>query len=246
MDWFPSMELRARISAITERFVETYRVTGPQPGHAACLPPVDELVLTYLSQSTTDVNSSRGFQALRERFADWEAVADAPVEEIEAVIRPCGLSRQKAPRIKAALQHLRAERGSVTLDFLAEMPPDEALAYLMSFHGVGRKTASCVLLFSLGMPVMPVDTHILRIARRLQIVPPDATADQAHDMLEALLPEENYLAFHVNTIAHGRQTCTARDPACPRCPVLEWCPYAGYGHWGRQDDARASAEATEA
>jgi len=234
MDWFPSIALRERIATITVMLVDTYHIQDPHSGHASSLPPVDELVQTYLSQSTTDINSSRGFHALRARFADWEAVADAPVEEIEQLIRPCGLSRQKAPRIKAALQRLREEQGRVTLDFLAGMPPDEALAYLMSFHGVGRKTASCVLLFSLGMPVMPVDTHILRIARRLQLIPEQATADAAHDMLEALLPEEDYLSFHVNTIAHGRQTCTARDPACPRCPVLALCPHAGYGRWGRR------------
>jgi len=232
MDWFPTVELRTKIADITQRLIDAYHAPGPKRGHAAALPPVDELVLTMLSQSTTDVNSWRGFQALRARFPSWDAVADAPVEEIETAIHACGLSQQKAPRIKATLQRLREEHGSITLDFLAELPPDEALAYLMSFHGVGRKTASCVLLFSLGMPVMPVDTHILRVARRLQLIPDDATADQAHDLLEALLPEEAYYDFHVNTIAHGRQTCTARHPACPRCPVLALCPFAAYGAWG--------------
>jgi len=225
MDWFPTLELRAKIADIMQKLIDAYHAQGPERGHAAALPPVDELVLTMLSQSTTDVNSWRGYRALRERFPSWDAVADAPEEEIELVIRACGLSRQKAPRIKAILRSLRDEHGAVTLDFLADLPPDEALACLMSFHGVGRKTASCVLLFSLGMPVMPVDTHILRIAKRLGLIPLDATADQAHDLLEALLPEEAYYAFHVNAIAHGRQTCTARAPACPRCPLLELCPF---------------------
>ncbi|MHB0936245.1 MAG: endonuclease III domain-containing protein [Armatimonadota bacterium] len=234
MDWFPTMELRTKIADVTQRLIDAYHAPGPKRGHAASLPPVDELVLTMLSQSTTDVNSWRGFTALRERFSSWDAVADAPVEEIEAAIRACGLSRQKAPRIQAVLQRLREEHGRITLDFLAQKPPDEALAYLMSFHGVGRKTASCVLLFSLDMPVMPVDTHILRVARRLGLIPDEATADQAHDLLEALLPEEAYYVFHVNTITHGRQTCTARNPACPRCPVLELCPYAGFGAWGKR------------
>jgi len=226
MDWFPTMELRARIADITQKLIDAYHAQGPERGHAVALPPVDELVLTMLSQSTTDVNSWRGYQALRARFSSWEAVADAPEEEIEAAIRACGLSNRKAPRIKALLQRLRGEHGAVTLDFLRVMPPDEALACLMSFHGVGRKTASCVLLFSLGMPVMPVDTHILRVVKRLELISPDATADRAHDLLEALLPEEDYFAFHVNAIAHGRQTCTARTPACPRCPVLDLCPFA--------------------
>jgi len=226
MDWFPTMELRTKIAKVTRCLVDAYHAPGPKRGHAAALPPVDELVLTMLSQSTTDVNSWRGYQALRERFPNWDAVADAPEEEVEAAIRACGLSRQKAPRIQAILQRLRDEHGAITLDFLASLPPDEALASLLSFHGVGRKTASCVLLFSLDMPVMPVDTHILRVTKRLELIPQDATADQAHDLLEALLPEEAYYEFHVNTITHGRQTCTARRPACPRCPLLNLCPYA--------------------
>jgi len=226
MDWFPTLELREKIAEVTRLLRDTYHAEGPRRGHAASVPPTDELVLTVLSQSTTDVNSWRGYQALRERYGgDWEKVADAPVAEIEEAIRPCGLSRQKAPRIKAILRRLREERGSVSLDFLAVMPPDEALEYLMSFHGVGRKTASCVLLFSLGMPAMPVDTHVHRVARRLALIPPTVSAEQAHDLLEALLPEDDYYDFHVNMITHGRQTCTARNPACERCPVLRLCPY---------------------
>ncbi|MHB9023639.1 MAG: endonuclease III domain-containing protein [Armatimonadota bacterium] len=230
-DWFPTMELRQRALAVLARLEETYHAVGPNHGAGFGLPPVDEIVLTFLSQSTTDVNSWRGYEALRARFPDWEAVADAPVEEIEAAIRPCGLSRQKAPRIKALLQRLREERGQITLDFLADLPPDEALAYLLSFHGVGRKTASCVLLFSLKMPVMPVDTHVHRVTRRLGLLPESTGADQAHDLLEALLPEEDYLSFHLNVIAHGRQVCTARQPRCEGCPVFALCPY-GQGQFG--------------
>lgn len=236
MNWFPSMALRATAAEIGRRLVAMYHVTGPMPGHGATLPPVDELVLTFLSQSTTDANSRRGFQQLRERFPHWEAVADAPVEAIEAAIRVCGLSRQKAPRIKAALQRIREEQGAITLDHLAELPPDDALAYLTSFNGVGRKTASCVLLFALGMPFMPVDTHVLRVARRLELIPATTTAEEAHALLEALLPEEAYLPFHVNMIAHGRQTCTARRPACDRCPVQPCCPYGQRALPARQDE----------
>lgn len=225
MDWFPTLALREKAAKVTRILRETYHATGPERGHGARVPPVDELVLTILSQSTTDVNSWRGYQALKATFADWDAVADAPVERVEDAIRPGGLSRQKAPRIQAILRQIREERGTITLDFLAALPPDDALAYLQSFHGVGRKTASCVLLFALNMPAMPVDTHVLRVARRLALIPPRASADQAHDLLESLLPEEEYLPFHVNMIAHGRQTCTARNPACERCPVLLLCPY---------------------
>ncbi|HEY3379905.1 MAG TPA: hypothetical protein VGL77_20725, partial [Armatimonadota bacterium] len=124
-----------------------------------------------------------------------------------------------------------------SLDFLAELPPDQALAYLMSFHGVGRKTASCVLLFSLGLPAMPVDTHVLRIARRLALIPAQGSADVAHDLLESLLPEELYMPFHVNLIAHGRRTCTARHPACVRCPLLDMCGYGQQRLSGFPDNA---------
>ena len=233
------MEIREKVAEITARLTDAYHADSLARSHGGSLPPVDELVLTFLSQSTTDVNSWRGYRTLRARFPDWEAVADAPVEEIEEAIRAGGLARRKAPRIQAALRRLREERGRVTLDFLAEMTPRDALAYLMSFHGVGRKTASCVLLFSLGMPAMPVDTHVLRVARRLRLIPARATAEQAHDLLEALAPPADYYRFHVNMIAHGRQTCAARRPACPRCVILELCPYgapAGSAGLSRKSD----------
>lgn len=225
MNWFPTTALREKARSITTRLQAVYGAGAPNRGHASRLAPVDELVLTVLSQSTTDINSWRGYEALRARFGTWDAVADAPVAAIEETVRPCGLSRQKAPRIKAALQRIREEQGEVTLEFLRARPPDEALAYLMSLHGVGRKTASCVLLFALDMPAMPVDTHVLRVARRLELIPPRGSAEQAHDLLEALLEEEAYLPFHLNLIAHGRRTCTARRPACERCAVLDLCPY---------------------
>lgn len=224
MDWFPTLILRDLALEVTRRLDATYHATGPTRGHGGAIPAVDELVLTFLSQSTTDVNSWRGYQALTTRYPSWQAVAEAPVSNVEEAIRPCGLSRQKAPRIQAALRRLRDERGEITLDFLADLPPDEALAYLMSFHGVGRKTASCVLLFSLGMPVMPVDTHVLRVTRRLALIPDRTSAEQAHDLLESLLPEEFYLPFHVNVIAHGRRTCTARTPLCEGCGLFDLCP----------------------
>lgn len=225
MNWFPTLELQDKARSIAARLQDIYHAEAPlHGGGRERLSPVSELVLTFLSQSTTDLNSWRGFQALQTRYPDWDAVADAPVGEIEAAIRVCGLSRQKAPRIKAVLQRLREEHGSITLDFLAGLPPDEALAYLMSFHGVGRKTASCVLIFSLDMPAMPVDTHVLRLAKRLGLIPGDTGADAAHDLLESLLPEALYLVFHVNMIAHGRQTCSAQRPACERCPIVDLCP----------------------
>lgn len=209
---------------IAHRLREKYQQISPERGHSASLPPVDELILTLLSQSTTDINSWRGYQALLNRYTTWDALADAPLSEIIATIRCCGLAEQKAPRMKAILQRLRAEHGSITLDFLREKPTAEALDYLLSFTGVGRKTASCVLLFSLNKAVMPVDTHVLRVAKRLALIPEKCPADRAHDLLAAMMPESEYLSFHLNVIAHGRQICRARTPHCRQCPLADICP----------------------
>lgn len=215
-----AMEVQRRLEAV-------YHATGPSRGHGcASIPAVDELVLTFLSQATTDINSWRGYQALRAAYPTWEAVADAPMEIIEELIRPCGLSRQKAPRIIAALQRIRAEQGSITLDFLRDMPRADALEYLQSIKGVGRKTASCVLLFSLGVPALPVDTHVWRVAKRLGLITAKISAEAAHEILEGIVPEADYLTFHVNVIAHGKAICTARTPKCLACVLAEICPSA--------------------
>ncbi len=215
-----AVEVRSRLEAV-------YHATGPSRGHGcASIPAVDELALTFLSQATTDINSWRGYQALRAAYPTWEAVADAPVEAIEELIRPCGLSRQKAPRILAALNRIRAEQGSITLDFLRDMPRADALEYLLSFNGVGRKTASCVLLFSLGVPALPVDTHVWRVAKRLGLITEKTSAEAAHAVLEGIVPEADYLTFHVNVIAHGKVFCTARSPKCSACVLAEICPFA--------------------
>jgi len=214
-----ALEVTDRLQSIYHAEVSHFRAPG------ACLTPVDELILTVLSQSTTDTNSWRGFQHLRASFPSWDDVADAPLAEVEHAIHACGLAHQKAPRLQAILQRLRVEQGAITLDFLADRSPMEACDYLTSFHGVGRKTAACVLLFALGMPALPVDTHVLRLAWRLQFIPNGVTAARAHDLLEALLPPNAYLAFHLNIITHGRQVCHARHPACERCCLFDLCPF---------------------
>ncbi len=233
MDWFPTLELRRLAHEVTTRLQAEYHADTPHRTTDERLPAVDELVLTVLSQSTNDRNSWRGFEALRARFASWDAVADAPEGAVEEAIRPCGLSRQKAPRIQAMLHRLREEQGTITLDFLADLAPDAARDYLMTFRGVGRKTASCVLLFALDIPCMPVDTHVLRVGQRLGLLPEGIAADPAHDLLEALLPEELYFPFHVNIIAHGRHLCQSQRPRCEACPILDLCPW-GRGRGGRE------------
>jgi endonuclease-3 len=190
------------------------------------MPPVDELVSTILSQNTNDVNRDRAFAALQEAFPTWESVRDAPAQAVVQAIRPAGLANQKGPRIQAVLQAISEERGSLDLRFLRRMPPEQAMAWLMRFKGVGRKTASIVLLFSLGMPAFPVDTHIYRLSGRLGLRPEHCSLEQAHDLLARTFPSETYYAAHLNLIRHGREVCHARKPACPECTLRRMCLYA--------------------
>jgi len=189
------------------------------------LGPVDELVSTILSQSTTDLNRDRAFNKLKAQFEDWPSVRDGDVAEIEAAIRVAGLSKQKAPRIKAALEFITETQGSLTLDFLKAMPVDEARAWLIQMKGVGLKTASIILLFSLEMPAFPVDTHVHRTSKRLGLIPAKTSAEKAHYILEAALPPSTYLDAHMNLIRLGREICHARKPDCDACPLQEICVY---------------------
>jgi len=196
---------------------------GEHPERAP-LDPVAELVSTFLSQNTSDRNRDRAFARLQERFPTWEALRDAPLEEVVEAIQSAGLARVKAPRIQAALRRI-SERGRLTLDFLAEMPLEEARAWLLGLDGVGPKTAAIVLLFAFGRPAFPVDTHIYRVTRRLGLIPERASREQAHRLLEGLFAPEIYYPVHLNLIRHGRETCFPRRPACARCLLLDLCPY---------------------
>jgi len=188
--------------------------------------PLDELILTVLSQNTSDVNSGRAFASLKSRFPTWESAAQASVEELEDTIRPAGLAPQKAPRILAMLREINAREGSYSLDRLERMPTSDVIEYLTSLHGVGLKTAACVLMFSLGRPVMPVDTHVHRTALRLGLVPRGTSPDKAHHILQGLFEEEQIYPVHINMIRHGREVCTARSPKCGACPLSSGCPTA--------------------
>jgi endonuclease-3 len=206
---------------VYERLQSAYGLPDWRPSYA----PVDELVLTILSQNTSDLNSGRAFELLRARYPTWQDVVDAPVEELAETIRPGGLAAQKAPRIQAALRRLLAERGDFTLDFLNELPTDEALAWLTSFDGVGAKTASIVLLFCFGKPAFPVDTHIKRVSRRLGLTDAKAGPDQIQSVWQILVPPEWYYALHLNLIRHGREVCKAPTPRCAQCVLLDLCAY---------------------
>lgn len=212
---------RASANAVNRRLLAAY-------GHAVWrkpLPPLDELISTILSQNTNDANRDRAFESLRERFPTWEAVRDAKLTKVVDAIRSAGLANQKGPRIQAVLRQITAERGDLNLKFLRSMPPDEVRRWLLSFKGVGPKTAAIVMLFSLGMPAFPVDTHVYRVTGRLGLRPEKASEEAAHSLFERLFPRESYVDAHLNLIRHGRQICLARRPLCKECVLRDVCNY---------------------
>ncbi len=213
--------IRRRALEVHERLVGLYGEPRPSPRD-----PIATLVLTILSQNTNDRNRDRAFSRLRERFSTWEAVLAADVDEIKDAIRTAGLADQKARTIKRALAHIVACRCHLELDFLREMSVPEALDWLTAIRGVGPKTAAIVLLFALGMPAFPVDTHVHRVSMRLGLIPARSGRERAHVVLADLLPPELYYPFHINLIRHGRAVCTARKPRCANCTLRDLCPTA--------------------
>jgi endonuclease III len=252
----------AEIIEICRRLRAVYgRVDPPEQW-----PVLDELIATVLSQNTSDTNSGAAFEELRRRFPgtvskrglapsqagpaaarevcgevpgpvlDWEAVRRAPTARIARAIRIAGLSNQKAPRIKAILHMVYEDRGEISLDFLRDAPTADAIEYLARFPGVGPKTVACVLLFACRKPVLPVDTHVHRVSRRLGLIGPRVSAVKAHEELARLVPLRRVLEFHIQLIRHGRTLCLARNPKCAECPLVDLCPE------GRADGC-SSAEA---
>ena len=186
------------------------------------------LIGTILSQNTSDANSGRAFASLIASFDSWEAVASAPVEHIARAIKSGGLSQIKAVRIKQVLEQIEKEQGHISLASLKAMNMAEAEEYLMRLPGVGHKTARCVLLFSLGKPSLPVDTHIFRVAKRLGLIDSRASIEKAHSLLQEQIPPSKVYQFHVHMIEHGRQICHARQPHCNRCILRSICPSSVY------------------
>jgi endonuclease-3 len=208
---------RRRVLAIRDRLRELYGQPLWEPhGH-----PIAELVRTVLSQNTNDRNRDVAYARLRERFPTWEEVRDAPTGEVEEAIKPGGLSATKAPRIQEILGRLGDHPD---LDWLADAPRTEALEFLCALPGVGRKTAACVLIFALGRPEIPVDTHVHRVGGRLRLFRPNASFDEAHDEMLAITPPEDAYELHVNLIRHGRAICRPR-PRCSECALRRMCPY---------------------
>jgi endonuclease-3 len=218
-----SAERRApSIATIIRRLQTAY---GPRPWKTWG-PPLEELIVTVLSQNTTGRNCDLAMERLRRALPDWDRAAEAPLSVMAAAIRPAGLHRQKARSLRAILRRLRAERGRVTLDFIRHWPTERIRRYLLDLPGVGPKTAACVLCFSLRRPVLPVDTHVGRVSKRLGLIPPPTTAEQAHEVLGAMVPPRQVYTFHVLLIEHGRKVCRARRPACNVCALAGVCPSA--------------------
>ena len=208
---------RARVARIRARLAETYGVpVQPPHGH-----PIAELVLTVLSQSTNDRNRDVAYLRLRERFPDWHAVRDAPLEEIEEAIRPGGISKVKSARIQAIL---RAIGDPLDLDWLEHATVADGQTFLCNLPGVGRKTAACVLLFTFGLRDVPVDTHVSRVGTRLHLLRAKAPFEELHDAMVALTPPGAELEMHINLLRHGRRTCHAQRPACGQCALARMCP----------------------
>ena len=200
---------------------------GPSYGpyqHASRMEPAEEVVFTILSQHTSDINSMRAFHQLMTEFASLEAVAQGDVWRIEGAITRGGLAKVKAPRIKQVLNLILEKRGNLDLSFLAEMPLEEAKAWMREMPGIGPKSAAVILCFSLGMPAMAVDTHVHRVAKRLGLIGPKTSADDAHELLEPMVEPEQVYAFHVALITHGRRVCKALRPMCGECVLAFGCP----------------------
>lgn len=223
----------ARVLRIRDRLREVYGIPRMAP-HGR---PLDELILTVLSQSTNDRNRDVAFLRLRQRFAapgkpiDYEAVLAAPVSEVEEAIRPGGISKVKSARIQAILAAISESAPDVddplSLEWMRDAPVQRSREYLCALPGVGRKTAACVLLFSYGLPDIPVDTHVSRVGTRLGLFRPGAPFEELHDEMLALTPTGHELEFHVNLLRHGRRTCHARNPACDECALARMCPSRG-------------------
>ena len=199
------------------------------------LPPLDELVSTILSQNTNDVNRDRAFENLIALYPTWEAVRDAEEGDIIQAVRLAGLANQKGPRIQAALRSISEQRGELSLDFLADLSAEAAYEWLVQFKGVGPKTATIVIQFSLNKPALPVDTHVYRVTGRIGLRPDKMSVEKAHVHLAALFPPETYYAGHLNIIRLGREICQARNAQCERCPLLPICDY-GQAQSGDKDD----------
>lgn len=219
----PDKALQEKAWAVYQQLVAHYGEQPLKPRRK----PMHELISTMLSHRTTQHNEALAFQRMWDRFGSWEAIRDAPLDELTEAIAPSNYPDTKAPRIKEALSIIIKERGEPSIDFLADMPADEGLKWLMALPGVGIKTASLVLLFCFSKPVLPVDTHVHRVSQRIGLIGSKVSADAAHLLLPALLPDDPHVLFnfHIALLKHGQQICIWGTPRCERCPVTALCDW---------------------
>ncbi|MFB6204750.1 MAG: endonuclease III [Candidatus Nanohaloarchaea archaeon] len=210
-----------RIKELNDRLKEEYG----EPERPQEQSGMDYLIETVLSQNTNDVNRDRAFQQFKDEFDSYREVENADRERLAETISTAGLGPTKAKRIQESLQIIREERGDYTLEFIEDLEIDEAKKWLTKLPGVGPKTAAIILCFHFGKPVIPVDTHVHRVSKRLGLVPENASREKAHDILEEKVPDGIKYEFHRLLITHGRETCTARNPDCENCVLKEGCRY---------------------
>ncbi len=225
------MRLRAKLVRVEEKLDEAYGVrVWRADAHSTDL--VGALVATVLSQNTSDLNSGRAYASLKKAFpGGWDDVRTASVTAVADAIRSGGMANMKAPRIQAILQDIYDSIGQTSLDHIREWDDVKTLVYLRGFHGVGAKTAACILMFNLGRPVLAVDTHVHRVSKRLGLIPAKASADAAHDLLPELLGEGQAYSVHVHFIEHGRRICHSQRPECGICPLQADCDFYQQQVW---------------
>ncbi len=214
-------DLKAKAQTVYERLLERY-------GRHPLVPrrePMHELISTILSHRTTQHNEQVAYDRMWERFGSWEAIRDAPLNDLIEALSPATFPEVKAPYIKGALQQIFEQRGEASIDFLRDLPATDGLAWLMALPGVGIKTASLVLLFCFAKPVLPVDTHVHRVSQRLGLIGPKVNPTSAHTLLLKLFPPDPYVLFnfHINMLLHGQRVCIWGTPRCDRCPLTALC-----------------------
>jgi len=219
----------ADIAALSAKALEVTRRLTEYYGEVAfsSKDPMSMLVDIILSHRTRDEQTAAAWNNLLKRFGSWDAVRDAPTEQVQAEIDNVNWPEIKAPRLQALMRRITEERGELNLDFLRDIPVDDGAAWLSRLEGVGPKTKACVLLFSCQQPILPVDVHVHRVSIRLGLIGKKVTAEAAHDLLQALLPRDarTIYNFHKALLRHGQRICVFERPRCNKCPITDLCDY---------------------